>query len=61
MGDYYTSISSTLLTGEQGSSSSASPYLMALYRKRSLGANHKRGKPVGRTARAASCKRDGRE
>ncbi|KAJ3001604.1 UNVERIFIED_CONTAM: hypothetical protein HDU68_006761 [Siphonaria sp. JEL0065] len=32
--DYYVSIKSTLLTGEQGSSSSASPDLMALYRKR---------------------------
>ncbi|ORY51687.1 phage/plasmid primase [Rhizoclosmatium globosum] len=34
LGDYFTSIKSTLLTGEQGSSSSASPDLMALYRKR---------------------------
>ncbi|KAJ3018116.1 UNVERIFIED_CONTAM: hypothetical protein HDU68_011310 [Siphonaria sp. JEL0065] len=34
LGDYYTSIKSTLLTGEQGSSSSASPDLMALPHKR---------------------------
>ncbi|KAJ3009806.1 UNVERIFIED_CONTAM: hypothetical protein HDU68_002491 [Siphonaria sp. JEL0065] len=33
LNDYYESIKSTMLTGEQGSSSSASPDLMALYRK----------------------------
>ncbi|KAJ3280146.1 hypothetical protein HDU79_011971, partial [Rhizoclosmatium sp. JEL0117] len=34
LGEYFTSIKSTLLTGEQGSSSGPSPDLMALYHKR---------------------------
>ncbi|KAJ3019401.1 UNVERIFIED_CONTAM: hypothetical protein HDU68_010676 [Siphonaria sp. JEL0065] len=47
MGDYYTAISSTLLTGEQGSSSSASPDLKALYRKRFvIGSEPQKGKTI---------------
>ncbi|ORY51688.1 hypothetical protein BCR33DRAFT_834473 [Rhizoclosmatium globosum] len=47
LGGYFTSIKSTLLTGEQGSSSSASPDLMALYRRRFIVASEpEKGKSI---------------